>query len=401
MKTLTLFRTLLVGAVFAGGFVSNALANHRTGDFPLPELVLPGDFNEDGKIDLAVNVVGFDNFVILEGDGLGGFTLKRHIETDTLPKGLAVGDMNRDGHLDIVSLAEWGYSLKINAGNGKGGFTFATETNGDGDPTRVLLGDVNNDGNLDTIANAPAEGNLIIYLGDGKGGLSNSPIEIEDDIRNNFGLATADFNHDGNLDIAVTRYGNPGPDGSHLRIYLGDGKGGFTISTDIVVNPAPVTIEVGDLNKDGNLDLVIGGAGPENTTGNFVSTVFGDGAGGFTIHQTIDLGPGSLGGDIGVADFNEDGNLDVAFPVDTTQSDVPSTSVLTFYGDSAGNLTAGPTLTVGIEPHSVLAMDLNKDGHVDLAVTNRTDATLSVLLGDGKGGFTTHAVIPVAVTPSQ
>src|ERR1700709_78900 len=142
MKNTISLSTFLAGAVIAGGFVSSALANHRTGDFPPPELVVPGDFNEDGKIDLAVNVVGFDHFGILQGDGLGGFTLKRHIETDTLPKGLAVGDMNNDGHVDIVSLSDWGYTLKINAGNGKGGFTFATEANGDGDPTRLSLGDV-------------------------------------------------------------------------------------------------------------------------------------------------------------------------------------------------------------------------------------------------------------------
>ncbi len=400
MNNLTKNLSLFAGCLLAGTLVPGALANHRTGDFPLPELIVPGDFNQDGKIDLAVNVAGFDNVAILQGDGQGNFTLKEHIETDTLPKGLAVGDMNNDGRLDLVSLNDWGYTLKINLGDGAGGFSFAGESNGDGDPTRVVLGDVNSDGNLDTIANAPKEGKVIIYFGNGKGGLSNSATELEG-YPSDYGLVTADFNHDGKLDIAVSKISNDTATGSHVVVLLGDGSGGFTVSADFVVNPSPVTLEVADMNKDGKLDLIVGGAASENETGNYVSVYLGDGAGGFTLKQAIALGPGSLGGEIGLGDFNEDGNLDVAFPVDTTQSTTLSTMVLLFYGDGTGALTAGPTLTVGIEPHSVLAMDFNRDGHLDLAVSNRTDATLSILFGDGKGNFASHAVVPIAVVPSN
>lgn len=382
--------------VMSGLLAATMLANHRTGDFPLPELIAPGDFNQDGKIDLAVNVAGFDNIAILQGDGQGGFTLKRHLETDTLPKGLAVGDMNRDRHLDVVSISDWGYSLRINLGDGHGGFSIATESNGDGEPTRVVLGDVNNDGNLDTIANAPSEGNIVIFLGDGKGGLSNSALEIEG-VRGNSGLISADFNKDGNLDLATTKYSGGAPS-SDTIVFLGDGAGGFTQSVDLATKAAPVTLVVADMNKDGQPDLLVGGAGPENTTGNFISVFLGDGVGGFTLAQTLELGPGSLAGGLGVADFDEDGKLDVAFPVDTTPSPLPSTKLLIFFGDGDGTLTGGPTLQVGAEPHSALALDFNRDGHVDLAVSCRTDATLNVLLGDGHGSFAVHAVIPLAVT---
>ena len=72
--------------------------------------------------------------------------------------------------------------------------------------------------------------------------------------------------------------------------------------------------KIGDLNNDGNPDIVVAGALPGNTTGNFISTYLGNGRGVFALAQTLQLGPGNLKGDIALGDFNEDGNLDVAFP---------------------------------------------------------------------------------------
>jgi hypothetical protein len=77
-----------------------------------------------------------------------------------------------------------------------------------------------------------------------------------------------------------------------------------------------------------------------------------------------------------------------------------STKVLLFFGDGAGNLVAGPVLTVGQEPHTVIAADVNKDGHVDLAVSNRSDGTVSCLLGDGSGNFTVSSTTSV-LSPIQ
>ena len=108
------------------------------------------------------------------------------------------------------------------------------------------------------------------------------------------------------------------------------------------------------------------------------------------------MGQGNLKGDIAIGDFNEDGFLDVAFPQTGTNSPhMHSTHVLTFFGDGTGNLVSGPTLTVGQEPHTVIAVDVNHDGHLDLAVTNRTDGTVTVLLGDGHGNFTVSSTTSV------
>jgi hypothetical protein len=380
--------------ILSAAFLPSALANHRTGSLITPELLVAGDFNQDGNMDLAVNGTGFDVLCILFGDGQGGMTLGGHFPVDTLSKGLQVGDVNRDGHLDLVNCSNWGYDETVLLGDGLGAFHVATppsEIDGDGGPVRLLLRDFNNDGRLDIFVNGPDDDVCLLYFGDGKGNFPAPP--LEEGVTHPFGMDAGDLNGDGNLDMAVTSASLPLA--STVTILLGDGAGGFTIST-FSVNDGPASNMIGDLNNDGIPDIVVAGAGPGNTTGNFISTYLGNGNGQFALKQNIALGQGNLKGDIALGDFDEDGNLDVAFPKTGTQ--IPqnhSTSILVFFGDGTGNLVTGPVLTVGQEPHTVIAMDLNHDGHLDLADTNRTDGTVTVLLGDGNGNFTVSSTTSV------
>jgi hypothetical protein len=376
----------LISFALAAILLPSAYANHRTGSLALPELIVAGDWNGDGFLDLAVNVTGFDNVAIFQGDGLGGFSLKRHIMSDTLNKGLIAADFNRDGHLDLVTCTAWGYDLDIYQGDGLGGFTFQGQLKGDGEPTRLVLKDMNNDGNLDVVVTGPDEGIILIYLGDNKGNFLVPAIEIEG-LSHDFDLSVADFNGDGNMDIATFNIASNGENGSSVVVFLGDGAGGFTKTSTFTVNPLPTNIQSPDLNHDGKPDMVVAGALPGNHTGNFLATYLGDGAGNFTTKQIINLDQGNLKGLVAIGDFNEDGKLDVAYPVTGLQMQEHSTTILIFFGDGTGSLVAGPILTVGKEPHTVVAEDFNKDGHLDLVNTNRTDGTISILLGDGHGNF--------------
>ena len=395
MKGPLRFRLLVITGMVGLALAGPAFANHRTGDLPLPELLVATDLNEDGKLDLAVNVAGFDNVAILTGDGQANLTLKEHVETDTLPKGLAVGDVNGDRHLDLVSINQWGYDIRINLGDGGGGFIGAGELNGDGEPTRIAVADVNNDGNLDLIANAPDEGKMLIYFGQGHGSFSTSALELED-LPRDYTFAVGDLNRDSNTDLVVTK----SEGGAKAVVFLGGGSCNFTPANEFAIQSvAPVVLA--DLNHDGNLDILVGGAGSENLSGMFLSSYLGDGTGNFTTGQINDLGPGVMEGLMGVADFNEDRNLDVAFPVVFSQDPQnPSTSVLTFLGDGNGGFTAGQTITVGVGPHSAATADFNGDRHIDLAVTVRDEGTVSILLGAGDGTFASHATIPIAVVPA-
>ena len=86
---------LLIGCVLCAMLTPTTLANHRSGDFALPETMRIADFDGDGIQDLAVNVSGFDHIAILKGDGHANFTVQEQFETDTLPKGVAMGDFDK------------------------------------------------------------------------------------------------------------------------------------------------------------------------------------------------------------------------------------------------------------------------------------------------------------------
>lgn len=364
--------------LLCAAFLPSAFANHRTGTLALPEVLASGELNEDGNLDIAVNVTGFDVVAILLGDGHGQFTLKGHVASDTLPKGLAIGDMDRDGHLDLVQCNNWGYNVVLHLGDGLGGFGERdTVVNAEGGPNRVIVEDFNKDGKLDMAVAGPDEGVVLIYLGDGKGGFELPPEEIED-LHNVRELITADFNGDNNLDIAVTT-------SSDVQIYLGDGAGSFAFHGALSTTDA-ANLGAADLNNDGKLDLVVGGTGPRSKTENYISTYLGDGTGSFVLKQTTNLGRGDVRGELAVADFNEDGTPDVAFPL---------VNVLVYLGDGTGNLVAAAPLRAGEQPHTVVAADFNKDGHQDLADTDRGDGTVSIFLGDGSGNFTLSATVSV------
>jgi FG-GAP-like repeat len=397
MKHLSLL--LIVSLTLSFALLPPASANHRTGSLILPELIVAGDFNQDGKMDLAVDATGFDNVAILVGDGAGGFTLGGHFATDTLPKGLQVGDVNRDGKLDLVTCNNWGYDETVLLGDGLGAFHSISppnEVDGDGEPVRFLLRDFNSDGRLDLAVNAPDDSKLILFFGDGEGNFPGPDLEIEN-VQHPFGMASGDFNQDGNLDMAI---GAATRNDSATTVLLGDGKGNFSTNT-VPCDHLPSSVQVGDLNNDGKPDFVVAGALPHNDTGNFISTFLGDGTGQFALKQTVNLGQGSSKGETALGDFNEDGNLDVAFP----QTGIPkiigeAIHVLIYFGDGSGGLTVGPILDVGLEPHSVLSVDINGDHHLDLAVSNRSDGTITMLLGDGKGNFTVSSTTSI-LSPNE
>ncbi|MEZ5125280.1 MAG: VCBS repeat-containing protein [Thermoleophilia bacterium] len=253
-------------------------------------------------------------------------------------------------------------------------------------PAGVAVGDLNGDGEPDLVtANNGYPNSVSVLLGGGAGAFAaksdfttgNGPLAV----------AVGDVNEDGRLDVVTANDGGDEWAGS-VSVLLGDGSGGLSAPTDFVAGLGCCSVVVADVDNDGHLDVVTAngaeGDGVTDAPGNSVSILLGNGSGAFA--SRADFAVGDQPRQVVVADFNHDGRLDLATANSGTWSTVGATlSVL--LGDGAGGFGSRRDLTTGAYPCAVAAGDLNGDESDDLVSANRGDKTVSVLLGDGNGDF--------------
>lgn len=405
-----------------------------------PYLVL-GDFNEDGKPDIAICGGlngGVVSILINNGDGTFKSPLNYSVSGNVLA--LAAADLNGDGKLDLV-VPSGGTSSTISVLLGNGDGTF-------GSPivyasnllsifsASITVADFNGDGKFD-LALTDLEGtsnDVAIVLGNGDGTFQNTPLlysagllpagvvslDVNGDgkpdlavaggygVLSYFSLTTlinrgdgtfanpanfpvlqfpysavvGDFNGDGHVDIATTSFTQTGG----VSVLLGKVDGTFQAHVDSPTDQSPTAIAAGDFNGDGKLDLVVADSTP---TSQLLSTLIGNGNGTFqnNISQTL---PGSLRS-LAVGDLNGDGKLDVAAVIDGTNA------VSIFLGHGDGSFAAPVQYPIGpmlLSPpyHNVLAGDFNGDGKLDLAAA--TDNGIAILLGNGDGTFQPFSLVP-------
>ena len=197
-----------------------------------------------------------------------------------------------------------------------------------------------------------------------------APIDYSTYGNNPRSVATGDFNRDGNLDLAIG-----GESSGYISVRLGDGTGGFGAYSPYYVGYSIYSISVGDFNSDNKLDLVTA-----NYSGGNVSVLLGNGSGGFG--GPLYSGAPGYPQFVAVGDFNGDGKADLAI---AAVGGVSLVSIL--FGSNTGYFSSGPTYNTGYLPTSVAVRDLNGDNKLDLAVSNAGANSVSVLLGNGTGAF--------------
>lgn len=312
--------------------------------------------------------------------------------------GLAAADFNQDGKPDLA-VADGATGLYVALGNGDGTFTLASSS-----PERMpsppyddfatpyigsmAVGDFNHSGHPGLAVAESANEAAVILLGNGNGTFALSSAAFAYALgMYTVGVEAADFNADGNLDLAIiNNFDGVSP------VALGYGSGAFNTAGDLYTPGVfPAGAAVGDFNGDGKLDTAVAGGGSTKYPGSGVAIGLGNGDGTFT---QASGSPISLRRDLSAivaADFNGDGKLDLAV------TDYVGNDVLILLGNGDGTFQSPLTTQVGNEPMGIVAGDFNNDGKLDLAVANSGDNTVTLLLGNGDGTFAEASGSPYVV----
>jgi FG-GAP-like repeat len=341
-----------------------------------PGALAAGDFNHDGKLDLAVGSAGSEDVLIFLGDGRGGLRETGSYPAGPSPTEIVVADFNRDGNLDLAIANHGVPRVTILLGDGRGGFRPAP-----GSPLTVRSRphphtagacDVNGDGFLDLVIDSWGENRLTLLLGDGKGGFSapGTPIEVGRKPYRN--LVLRDLNGDGLCDIVTPNMVERG-----VTVLFGDGRGGFRGSErpPIPAGPSPFAVAVGDVNGDGKPDLVLANYSGHiiDPSGDGLTFLLGDGRGNFRLGPKIATGRGS--GDVAVGDVDGDGIADAVV------TNAGSRSVTVSYGGPDGlSPSRVVNVPVGEAFWRVMLADLDGNGRADLVTANADDHSITVLM---------------------
>ncbi|HEV7892871.1 MAG TPA: FG-GAP-like repeat-containing protein [Pyrinomonadaceae bacterium] len=318
-----------------------------------------GDFNGDGKQDIATANTGANNVSINLGDGLGGFGAPTNFVVGSQPRALAVGDFDADGAQDLAVANSGANNVAIFLGNGDGTFNAGTTLPVGATPSSIAVGDFNNDAKQDLVTADFGTVGASVLLGNGNGGFNSAGSPAMGGAPRS--VAVGDFNNDGKQDIVTANNAS-----NNISINLGNGAGTFGGPTNFAAGSKPESVVVGDFNNDGKQDVATANSGTNN-----VSVLLGDGSGVMAVFATIGAGASPLS--IALGDFNGDGIQDLA----TANSGTTTVSV--FLGDGAG-FGAAANFTVGDQPRHVAVADFNGDGKQDIAAANFGSGTVTVLV---------------------
>ena len=170
-----------------------------------------------------------------------------------------------------------------------------------------------------------------------------------------------------------------------MSILFGDGSGGFSVSQTLSIGDLPLYISAADIDNDSDMELIMV---------DYKKVIYILKNGGVTFGELGSISmSGNPGGRAAVGDFDDDGNIDFAI------SDQSNDSVGVYLGNGNGTFSDPSSIDVGDTPRDIQAADFDGDGLLDLAVAIQGDNSLTTLLGDGTGGFPTSVTFSLGGGP--
>ena len=389
--------SVLLNTTAPGAATPSFAAQHTfaTGSGPLSVAI--GDFNGDGKPDIAVtNLISNTVSVLLNTTSPGATTpsfAAQQTFTVGNPASVVIGDLNGDGKPDLVvanNSVSGTVSVLLNTtAPGTTTASFATQQTfsvGSHPAASVAIGDLDGDGKPDLVVANEGSNTVSVLLNTTAPGANTPSFAAQQTFATGsgpFSVAIGDLNGDGKPDLAVTNsYSNT------VSVLLNTTPCvtafGVSAKTDFAVDYDPVSVAIGDLNGDGKPDLVV--ANYNSVSVLFNTTTSGSTTPSFASSQDFSTGSDSIS--VAIADLNGDGKPDlvVANEGSNTVSVLLNT---TAPGANTPSFAAQQTFATGSGPFSVAIGDLNGDGKPDLAVANLHSNTVSVLFNTTTPGSTT------------
>jgi predicted Zn-dependent protease with MMP-like domain/predicted nucleotidyltransferase len=367
-----------------GNGTFSSQTNFSTGTNSNTQSVAVADFNNDNRLDIVVANGWAYNIGIFYGYGDGTFSdiITYSTGSDSYPALVVVGDFNNDGRLD-VAVANYGTdNIGVFFGNGNGNFSSQTNfsTGSGSKPYPLAVGDFNNDNQLDIAVANYGSNNLGVLLGCINGTFFSQLTYLTGDGSQPLSIAVGDFNNDSRLDVVVA---NSFTD--NVGVFLGYASESFlsapAYSTGF--SSQPTSVAVGDFNNDTRLDIVVANNGTDNVT-----VLFGSGYGTFVSQATYSTGYGSYPCWVAVGDFNNDSRLDIVVANSGTNN------VGVFLSNGTGTFSNQTRYSTGLgsQPYSVAVLDFDNDTRLDIAVANYGTNSLGVFLGYGNGSFASQLI---------
>ena len=372
--------------------------------FNVPNSVVIADLNGDGAPDLAVATTaaaadgsqpnpGFASIFLQNASSRGSFAGGKHYGTDNNPSSIAAGDLTGTGTTDLVvaNFAAGNVSVLLQTSAGSGQYQNAMNVSTGGNPNDVVIADVNGDGRNDIIAaDSATSGRVVILLQDPSNAAHFLTPVVLATTNAAASVAVGDLNGDGEPDVVAATADVNGNNGAILVFYQDPANPGTFLSPVTFAGGAqPSSVKIADLNGDSLPDLAVADLGPGSD---------GTGASGATVLMQDPANPGSFlapvtyaaqNGTIHilVADMNGDGKPDLV-TANVGPSPTGSVSVLMHDPTRPGVFQAAQSFAGFGQPLAVAVADLNNDGIPDIAVADGDTATV-MYQGTTPGTFPT------------